>query len=124
MNETDAPVLLDARGLLCPLPVIRTQDHVRALPDGAELTIQATDPGVMQDIPAWCRVHGHILVSAVREGRLCTLKVKVVKTETMQKITAEDDIGVEREEAGGLEAEREQQEEEEREQEKGGGQHK
>lgn len=79
MSDTDAPEILDARGLLCPLPVIRTQDRVRSLPHGAQLTIQATDPGVMQDIPAWCRVHGHILLSAVREGRLCTLTLKVVK---------------------------------------------
>lgn len=53
---------LDARGLLCPLPVIRTQDRVRSLPAGAELIVLATDPGTLQDIPAWCRVHGHELV--------------------------------------------------------------
>ncbi len=70
---------LDTRGLLCPLPVIRTQDRVRILPDGAELTITATDPGVLQDIPSWCRVHGHQLLSAEREGRLCTLRLRVVK---------------------------------------------
>jgi tRNA 2-thiouridine synthesizing protein A len=55
---------LDARGLLCPLPVIRTQDRVRSLPAGAELIVTATDPGTQQDIPAWCRVHGHELVDS------------------------------------------------------------
>jgi tRNA 2-thiouridine synthesizing protein A len=70
---------LDTRGLLCPLPVIRTQDRVRTLANGTELIITATDPGVMHDIPAWCRVHGHVLVSAVRDGRLCTVRVRVVK---------------------------------------------
>ncbi len=54
---------MDARGLLCPLPVIRTQDKVKGLPPGTVLEIVATDPGVMQDIPAWCRVHGHELLS-------------------------------------------------------------
>ena len=54
---------LDTRGLLCPLPVIRTQDRIRALPHGTELEVIATDPGTRQDIPAWCRVHGHSLVS-------------------------------------------------------------
>ena len=53
---------LDARGLLCPLPVIRTQDRVRDLDHGDVLDIVATDPGVMHDIPAWCRVHGHRLL--------------------------------------------------------------
>ena len=55
---------LDARGLLCPLPVIRTQDRVRNLQPGTELEVIATDPGTMQDIPSWCRVHGHELLLA------------------------------------------------------------
>lgn len=50
---------LDALGLLCPLPVIRTQNEVGALAAGAELEVLATDPGAVHDIRAWCRVHGH-----------------------------------------------------------------
>ena len=57
-----APETLDTRGLLCPLPVIRTQDRIRGLPPGTELEVIATDPGTRQDIPAWCRVHGHSLL--------------------------------------------------------------
>ena len=53
---------LDARGLLCPLPVIRTQDRMRELGAGGLLEVLATDPGVLEDIPAWCRVHGHEVV--------------------------------------------------------------
>ncbi len=52
---------LDARRLLCPLPVIRTQDKIKTLQTGDELTVFCTDPGVMQDIPAWCRINGHIV---------------------------------------------------------------
>ncbi|MBM4203180.1 MAG: SirA family protein [Gammaproteobacteria bacterium] len=70
---------LDARGLLCPLPVIRTQDRVRSLADGVELIITATDPGVMQDIPAWCRVHGHVLLSAEHTGCLCVVRLRVIR---------------------------------------------
>lgn len=55
---------LDARRLLCPLPVIRTQNTVKNLGKGAVLLVVATDPGVMHDIPAWCRVHGHQVLSA------------------------------------------------------------
>jgi tRNA 2-thiouridine synthesizing protein A len=54
---------LDARGLLCPLPVIRTQDRIRTLQPGELLEVTATDPGTMQDIPSWCRVHGHQLLA-------------------------------------------------------------
>lgn len=50
---------LDARRLLCPLPVIRTQDRVQALQAGDELEVVSTDPGAAKDIPAWCRVNGH-----------------------------------------------------------------
>ncbi len=50
---------LDARRLLCPLPVIRTQDKVKLLRPGDVLQVICTDPGVMQDIPAWCRINGH-----------------------------------------------------------------
>ncbi len=53
---------LDARRLLCPLPVIRTQDRIKDLDSGDKLTVTCTDPGVMHDIPAWCRVHGHEVV--------------------------------------------------------------
>ncbi len=50
---------LNARRLLCPLPVIRTQDKVKQLMAGDQLEVICTDPGVMQDIPAWCRINGH-----------------------------------------------------------------
>ena len=55
---------LDCRGLLCPLPVIRTQDRLKTLSAGDVLEIVGTDPGVMHDIPAWCRIHGHELLIA------------------------------------------------------------
>jgi tRNA 2-thiouridine synthesizing protein A len=50
---------LNARRLLCPLPVIRTQDRFKRLNTGDQLEVICTDPGVMQDIPAWCRINGH-----------------------------------------------------------------
>jgi tRNA 2-thiouridine synthesizing protein A len=59
--------LVDARGLLCPLPVIRTQDAAKRLGQGAVIEILATDPGTLHDLPAWCRVHGHDLIMAGEE---------------------------------------------------------
>jgi tRNA 2-thiouridine synthesizing protein A len=50
---------LDARRLLCPLPVIRAQDAVAEMQAGQRLRVVATDPGVKNDIPAWCRINGH-----------------------------------------------------------------
>ena len=58
---------LDARRILCPLPVIRTQDAISKLQPGDVLQVTATDPGVKFDIPTWCRINGH-RVLAVDEG--------------------------------------------------------
>ncbi len=54
-----AKQVLNAKRLLCPLPVIRTQDKVKTMDPGDVLEVVCTDPGVMQDIPAWCRINGH-----------------------------------------------------------------
>ena len=51
--------VVDTRGLLCPMPVVKTQQRVKDLPVGTEIHVRATDPGVLEDIPAWCRIHGH-----------------------------------------------------------------
>ena len=55
-----SPVIeLDARRLLCPMPVIRLQDCVEKQDSGVKVRITCTDPGTMSDIPAWCRINGH-----------------------------------------------------------------
>lgn len=52
-------VELDARRLLCPMPVIRLQDCINRQPAGARVRVSCTDPGTLNDIPAWCRINGH-----------------------------------------------------------------
>ena len=54
--------VLNARRLLCPLPVIRTQDAVKKLQMGDILEVICTDSGVLQDIPTWCRINGHTVL--------------------------------------------------------------
>lgn len=58
---------LNARRLLCPMPVIRTQNKVKELQTGDVLEVICTDPGVMQDIPAWCRINGHKVLETKTE---------------------------------------------------------
>lgn len=58
---------LNARRLLCPMPVIRTQNKVKELQAGDVLEVICTDPGVMQDIPAWCRINGHSVLETKTE---------------------------------------------------------
>lgn len=50
---------LDAKRMLCPMPVIRTQDKIKTLTTGDVLEVVCTDPGALQDVPAWCRINGH-----------------------------------------------------------------
>lgn len=68
---------LDARNLLCPLPVIRTQERVAALQPGDTLEVHCTDPGALHDIPAWCRIHGHSVARTSREGAEIIITVRV-----------------------------------------------
>lgn len=60
---------LNARRLLCPMPVIRTQNKVKELQAGDILEVICTDPGVMQDIPTWCRINGHKVLDTKTEDR-------------------------------------------------------
>ncbi len=69
---------LDARGLLCPLPVIRVQDRIKTLATGNSLEVVATDPGTLHDIPAWCRVHGHRVVAHERRGEDFYFRIEVL----------------------------------------------
>lgn len=68
---------LDARGLLCPMPVIRLQNFIQDLPTGSEVELLATDPGVNYDVPAWCRVHGHEVLRRWRNGETFHLLIRI-----------------------------------------------
>jgi tRNA 2-thiouridine synthesizing protein A len=52
---------VDARGLRCPLPVIRLAAAARAAPAGTRITVLASDPAARYDVPAWCRMRDHEL---------------------------------------------------------------
>jgi tRNA 2-thiouridine synthesizing protein A len=68
---------LNARGLLCPMPVIRTQDRVAELLPGDELTVFATDPGAIHDVSAWCRINGHELLEAGEKDGEVVIRLRV-----------------------------------------------
>ena len=68
---------LNARRLLCPLPVIRTQNKIKELKTGDILTVICTDPGALNDVPAWCRINQHeILHSESSDGEIF-IRIKV-----------------------------------------------
>jgi tRNA 2-thiouridine synthesizing protein A len=53
------PIEIDARGLRCPMPVIRLAAAARDAPAGTRIIVLANDPAARHDIPAWCRLRGH-----------------------------------------------------------------
>jgi TusA-related sulfurtransferase len=69
--------VLDARRLLCPMPVIRAQDRVQSLKPGDVLKVICTDPGALHDIPAWCRMNGHRLLESDIQGREIVIRLEV-----------------------------------------------
>ncbi len=55
-------IKLDLHRMLCPMPVIRVQDKVAELAAGDQVEAVCTDPGALNDIPAWCRINGHKII--------------------------------------------------------------
>lgn len=70
-------ITLDARNLMCPLPVIRAQDAIKTLKAGDQLKVICTDPGALNDIPAWCRINGHTVVDKIHSEHDIIVIIKV-----------------------------------------------
>lgn len=54
---------LDARGLLCPLPVLKARKRMKALAPGDEFSLLADDPAAVVDVPHFCAEQGHALIA-------------------------------------------------------------
>jgi tRNA 2-thiouridine synthesizing protein A len=61
-------LVVDARGLRCPLPVIRLAARSKSLEAGTVVTVLATDPAAQHDVPAWARMRGHDVVAVRPPG--------------------------------------------------------
>ncbi len=59
---------LDARGLSCPLPILRVKKEMNSLSHGQVLRVLATDPGSVKDFDAFCRQTGNELISSGQDG--------------------------------------------------------
>lgn len=59
---------LDARDLICPMPVLKARKALKELAVGDVLEIQATDPAAHKDFPAFCEATGHRLLGVEDEG--------------------------------------------------------
>ena len=68
MSEVTAEKTLDARGLKCPMPVVKTSQEIKNISIGGVLEVLATDPGSMADISAWTKSTGNELVEMGRDN--------------------------------------------------------
>lgn len=69
MEHDDAiAARLDARGLLCPLPVLKARKRLLALAPGDVLEVTADDPAAIVDVPHFCAEGGHELVATRADG--------------------------------------------------------
>ena len=68
-EPTSPPATLDARGLKCPMPIVKTAQAIKTIASGELLEVLATDPGSVADFGAWSRSTGNELVeSSVQDG--------------------------------------------------------
>jgi tRNA 2-thiouridine synthesizing protein A len=70
------PVVLDAKGLKCPLPVLKARKAMRDLPTGGVLRVLATDPGAATDFAHFCQTTGHALLASSEDGGLFTFDIR------------------------------------------------
>lgn len=62
--QTETTTTLDARGLNCPLPILRTRKALANLDSGDTLKVIASDPGSVRDIDSFCNQTGHSLIAS------------------------------------------------------------
>ncbi|MGI9418195.1 MAG: sulfurtransferase TusA family protein [Geminicoccaceae bacterium] len=71
-----ANTVLDARGLSCPLPVLRARKALRGLAPGDVLHLLATDPGTVRDVAAMCAATGDRLLESAEEDGALTFRIE------------------------------------------------
>ena len=78
--ESVSSETVDARYLLCPLPVIRTHDRVARLRTGDAVRVFCTDPGVFYGIPSWCRVYDRKVCEISRQSDEIEITIRLGDT--------------------------------------------
>ncbi|MBM7660193.1 TusA-related sulfurtransferase [Bacillus mesophilus] len=72
----EAVKVLDAKGLACPMPIVKTKKEIDALGSGDILEIHATDKGAKNDLTAWAQSGGHELIKDQEEDGVFKFWIK------------------------------------------------
>lgn len=70
MNDIKVNIILDAKGLACPMPIVKTRKAIKDIEAGQVLEVQATDKGSIADIKAWAGSTGHQYLGVLEEGEV------------------------------------------------------
>ncbi|MDP5276676.1 sulfurtransferase TusA family protein [Chengkuizengella axinellae] len=70
MTNIQTDKVLDAKGLACPMPIVKTKKTINELEPGQVLEIEATDKGSTADLKAWCENTGHQYIGTVHKGNV------------------------------------------------------
>ncbi len=76
MATMTADRVVDARGQMCPMPILSLAKAMRELTSGQIIAISATDQGAKRDIPAWAEKTGNLLLETVEENGILTFYLK------------------------------------------------
>jgi tRNA 2-thiouridine synthesizing protein A len=78
-EELKTAVTLDLKGLVCPIPIVKISQAIKQAQIGETIEAIATDPGVLADIPAWCKTSGNELVKMERVDKTFHFVVRRLK---------------------------------------------
>ena len=70
------PAFLDAKGMKCPLPVLKARRLLKEMQPGEQIEIEATDPGADKDFAHFCAATGHQMVEASRDGEVLRFLIR------------------------------------------------
>ncbi|WP_298823636.1 sulfurtransferase TusA family protein [uncultured Planococcus sp.] len=72
----NADKVLDAKGLACPMPIVKTRKEMKEMESGQVLEILATDKGAKADLVAWAKSGGHELLDSQENGDVFSFWIK------------------------------------------------
>jgi TusA-related sulfurtransferase len=76
VNELEVTKVLDARGLACPMPIVKTKKAINELESGQVLEIHTTDIGAKKDLTGWAQSGGHEVVKQDVENDVLKFWIK------------------------------------------------
>jgi len=71
-NDQSVKKTLDARGLFCPMPIVKTNQAITEMKTGEVIKVLCTDPGSKRDFESWCKKTGNKLLQTSEEGGVFT----------------------------------------------------